>query len=369
MRKAVIGIMALTMLLTLSACDKGDISVSEQPPTVSNTGMADASAPKSRAENVKMEASTAGLAMFEERELRSYPACLTEMDVMLAKKIFLKGKEITSVQSMPDVYICSTSDADTLRINDKGFLSYCTDSYTQSISSVTRFLEGDYIYSGDEYLSDQNLPFMTQEEARAEAISLLESLHIENMEVQKLYVLADGLVLKANNADGSAEESNNSVSEDVQGDGWKDCYYLSLREKIDDIDLMDMPNGNPDGDAYVTGVSAQIVLSADGVEYFSLDGHYSITAEGTGGKTVSIQDAVAAVKEKYARQTLDRPIAIREISMSYAPRAVNKEQNEYELVPVWLFKTSQEIQAINAENAEEKTAYLLIDARTGEELS
>ena len=305
----------------------------------------------------------------------SYSVEKTDFVWTQVKDILLEDKEIETEQELSEGYTCATSDSDLLTVTGGGNIFFATDRYLNKISPTVTVQENAPGYNGDHFDAQKDLPFMTQDQAIKKALSLLDNLKITNMAVQKTYVLEHSQLQKEQDALAEAgeawtfdKEKNERIPVAVQYTEEDDFYYFTLWETLDGIHITPYPHGSPDDDSYVTGARAEMILSSRGIEYLSVESHYMVMNKEEEEALIRPEQAIQALENKYDQIILSNPVTVENMSLLYVPEIVNKNENKFELTPVWAFFTTEEITALGAkDNKAIKETMVYFNAVNGKE--
>lgn len=312
----------------------------------------------------------------ERGQYASYAVEKTTFAWPQTKDVLLQRKELKTEEEIPEGHTCTTSDHAFLTVIEGGNMMFATSKYLEKIDPTVYLQENSVHFNGGQFGSDEDLPFMKQEDAIEEVFAWLSDLKVENMTIEKTYVLDHRQLQKEHDAQSAAGEAetfdkgkNERVPFHIQYTEDDDCYYFILRETLDGINVFSYPHGSPDDDSYVTGASAEIVLSRSGIEYLSVSSHYTVKNREEEQTILPAEQAIQILKNKYDQMILSNPIAVEEMSLLYIPEIINNSKNQFVLTPVWAFDTTEEITVLGAEgNKGKKETYVLINAITGKEI-
>lgn len=304
----------------------------------------------------------------------SFMVSKTKFDVDTIKSSLWTNYELISENTFPDVYTCQTKDGNYLTVANRGSISMVSQRYLNKIQPFVYINEGS-LYNGDCYISDEDLPFMTQNQARDKAMSLLEKIGASNMEVESIYVLKNDtlkeqydLMSQEGDIFSIDKKTGEKIYEKKRFTEEDDCYLIKLREVVNGISLLSNNHGNPDDDSYVAGSSGQIIISNSGIENLDICGHYSVTNEEDIQPIINVDSAVKTIETKYSQVLLDHPISIEKISLESVPTIDDKEKDIYRLVPSWIFYSFKEVSEMGNSEKSKIPFITIVNALNSQEM-
>lgn len=307
-------------------------------------------------------------------EYASFQAKQREFDVEKVKNLLLNAEE-TEEKLWQDgrVYTCQ-NDAEYLTVENPGAITYVTTRYLEKIEPLLEFFLNPYSeqYDVQSFMSPDDFPFMTQEEAVSKSVALLKELTGQDFELENIYVLEKKLMkekmeewaayrTERNRANGR-EEKAPEIPKYTKADN---CYYIRLRQTAGSLLLFDESHG-PD-DASIPGTFADVVISKDGVIRLHAAVVYDVQDGKTENKIKTADEAIALVAEKYRDNIPLDKTTVTGMELIYVPETDDKESGEYTLTPVWCFTTERYVSYFGDSGT--IFSHILINAVTGDEIT
>jgi len=225
------------------------------------------------------------------------------------------------------------------------------------------FFGGDENYNADQFLKDKSLSFRQIDDAASEVRNLINGWGID------LYSEGDAYTLDFQTLEEQHKIISNEAYEDLPKRNWSiedDCYYFSFSQAIDNIPVSFIEHGNPDDGSSTVGTKIKAIISSGGIQYLECSCAYRpVENSKESVKLISVEDALSTVKKKYANIIVSPEIRITSIEFCYVPCKRNKSDNDFELIPAWVFKAEQADE--NYENLISLN-YVIVNAETGEEI-
>lgn len=277
-------------------------------------------------------------------------------------------------------------ESSSLTIED-GYTMYRTNDFEAVRFPIEDFTSENEIFStgikfGEVYKQDE-LSFMTKEEAVRTARDLLKQLSIETAEEVEVYAidfetLQQQQDKKIQNEIAIQEEMGVSPIQDptegyqaketfTQEDEFYVIYFTILQEQIP---VTQNSYVILDGERTLSGSTARLLLSEKGVIAFEENGFCRST--GISEAPATIISAEEAIENAYEIQnsilSTDK-VTVRKINFEYVPVAYNGNYNEVKLTPAWSL-TADYNGGISEKDGEEVmiTKIIYINAVTGEEI-
>jgi len=254
------------------------------------------------------------------------------------------------------------------------FQTYTFRTYINQIVNAYT-IPGDTFYNLDRFnqMRDQDLPFMPQQQAVDEVEKELTSLGISVYDKVDTYALdyqtlqAQEKILEQKGDLTSPKDGTTTLKPSWSQED--DCYYMIIRSGFDNIPVYPLDHGSVETNTIVPSTYIYACYSKKGLEYLSIVDPYKEKAVDHGGlKIISPEEALAAVKRKYANVILTDPTTITAIELNYVRMLINQSRDEFRMVPAWCFEL-KEVRK-DSEKGEPYTvdSRMIIDATTGGEI-
>lgn len=221
------------------------------------------------------------------------------------------------------------------------------------------FLASDGLYNADLFLEKKDFSFLTAEDAADKVKTILTDWDIG------LYSEIDTYYIDYKNSneqytklsDSLTNKNNYSWSED------DNCYYFRLYQSVDNIPVANIVHGNIDDGSAISENNIQVVYSKDGIQYLNCEFLYSIDEKSKEKvELISLDEALETVKNKYNNIIIFSEIDITNIDFSYVSVRNSKNDNDFKLVPAWVFELHQN------DEEQDNCEYIIVNAETGEEI-
>lgn len=308
--------------------------------------------------------------------LAAYTAAQTKADASVAKAVLLSQKEIIEESSYPDRYVSyETEDGSHLTVTVYGSVSYVTNHYLEKLDNIVKrrssYLEP--VENSAFFSSEENLPFMSQEEAGKTAATLCRTLGFGDISVRQIYVM-DQESLQQNLETVPEDElyhfnkeTEEAVPITLSYTEEDDCYFLLLQNDVGNLSVLSSPHGNPDDDSYIGGFDGLLVLSERGVELLQISGHMSVEEKEEVQPLFPADKALTEVKNKFEQLLSCPPTTVERGDLVYVPEIIDRNAGRYRLVPAWCFSIRQQLTDITGSVMEQESV-VLIHAFTGDEI-
>lgn len=211
--------------------------------------------------------------------------------------------------------------------------------------------------------TSSNLEELDVEDSLEEAKKYLSSIGLDNIALNKYYVLNKAFL-------------ENQYNEIKKEDGWQkdvDAGREVLKEDWEDekgayiFNFEVIENGLPisqgmyhtKDDEYIEGSSIKICYSEDGIAFVEAVANYSIKDTNGSKKIVGMESVIAGIEHKFSNLIIQEPITINRIRLVYQAQKIKGTLN---LIPVWEVQYSEQCEGI----VEKGTIYF--DVETGKEI-
>lgn len=263
-----------------------------------------------------------------------------------------------------------------LSIENPGSLSYRTSNFSEKIDAMLSNVMNIYSdeYDPNVFISSENLPFMTQDQACEKAVLFLNELCDMQFQIEKIYTLEknamqkkmDSLIERGAIVKLDGETLERKPAEKIVYTDSDNCYYIRLREAAGNLTLFDEPHGNPDDDTYIPGSFAEIAISEDGIVYLYVSGVFDVSDNISSYEILSVDSALKSLIESYNQIIPNNNTTVTGVKLIYLPEVTDKKSNEYILTPAWHFTTQEEV-IFNGET-HFIYSFVLLNAVTGKEI-
>lgn len=150
-----------------------------------------------------------------------------------------------------------------------------------------------------------------------------------------------------------------------------EAYVVIYHVLYESVQITNTGYMSTNGAGAVTGSRIIGVVTKDGLIYFQCNGIYEVGNIIKDSITpISLSLALEQIKAKYKNVLLTDPVIISHIALEYVPQATNSDSVNYELIPAWVFTTSQKTTKQDAKGTYEVTSYfpIILYAESGQEL-
>lgn len=214
----------------------------------------------------------------------------------------------------------------------------------------------DNRYNADLYSTEEQLSFMTREEAFGTVQKTLQALDInmetdytgfaldyETMQTQEYYEDMDG------NIDKSQYKAHWSKADD--------CYYFYIDQIYKGLPLYHVYN-KVFGDAGEIHAPVQAVVSAEGIDYFEIEKVFAVSEEKGVVSLADMDTVVKTAADKYNQVLGDTAYEITRAQLYYYVD-LSSGMGVYDVKPAWILRGSEK---------GGKKMQMIIDAQTAEEI-
>lgn len=308
------------------------------------------------------------------------------LDEQALLETFYTGKTPEKQERDVDSIISYKDEDSNLTMSD-GYTIYRTNDYEAIRFPIENFASEYELFStgrkfGEVYKQDE-LSFMTKEEAVRTARDLLKQLSVETAEEVEAYAIDFATLQqqqdeRIQNEIAIQEKMGVSPIQDptdgyqtketfTQEDEFYIIYFTILQEQIpvtkNSYDILD-------GERTLNGSTARVLVSAKGVIAFEEDGLCQST--GISEASVAIISAEQAIENAYEIQnsilSTDK-VTVQKIDFEYVPVAYNGNYYEVKLTPAWSLTVTYNGGISEKDGKEDTTTRMIyINAVTGEEI-
>jgi hypothetical protein len=310
----------------------------------------------------------------DQHQFKNASIMLKKFDSDVAMRNFLSGKEISQTNNFKNSlfpeYIGKSfqcSDGTLLTVG-VGNIQYSTKYYDNR--------QYDSVIFGSNYFVRPNiksvykkteLAQLDKDDAVATVKSIISSLDIAVQDIPEVIALDyDTLQSEWKNITGPHGENS------VKWETSDEAYVVVFTAAFDNTPITQAgyrSENNTIGD--ITGSRILGVVTKNGLIYFQCKGIYDKGETIKDSiKPVSLPAALEQVKKKYKDVLLTDPVNITHIALEYIPQAANSKTISFELVPAWVFTTSQETTVQDVKGSYKITSYfpIIVLAQSGQEL-
>lgn len=238
------------------------------------------------------------------------------------------------------------------------------------VSSKLEYMERDLIpivrntfvtfednrYNADLYSTEEQLSFMTREEAFAMVQKTLQALDI-NMETDYTGYALDYETMQTQeyyeDMDGNVDKSQYKA----QWSGADDCYYFYIDQTYRGLPFYHVYN-KVFGDAGEIHAPVQAVVSAEGIEYFEIEKVFAVSEEKGGVSLADMDTVVKTAADKFNQVLGDTAYEITKAQLYYYVD-LSSGMGVYDVKPAWILSGSEK---------GGKKMQMIIDAQTAEEI-
>ena len=324
----------------------------------------------------------------EQSEAAIYPVCWLEADEEKLEAYFLQtDDEIERVENAFGVSLYNhlengwtkaltvyQTGSDAGIYGGFGYIYYDLGTPMHNYASYVNLFQGhptqgEQIFRTvwvEDFLSEDDLDFMTQDEAKDYAVNVSGELTGLSFAADLVAVLDDKTLLS--HAKRIEELGEDTIPEKLPDE----AYMIWLSQIVDGLPVADHvwdALGYDQNCLYPT--QCTVVLSAEGIQYMHIRESYQITEEGK--KVVSLMSPKEALEQccaYYDDQFLLTDIHIEQQELCYVPQVREKQRL---LVPAWMFCISDEVNFTVDKKGEKISGrnykHYVIDACSGEQLS
>lgn len=209
------------------------------------------------------------------------------------------------------------------------------------------------------YGRDKSLPDVSMEEARAEAVTFLDKLGLNDVMETGIYALP----VEYHMLDEADAVEIGMLSEDkALAEKWKEiggCYQLEYVFCVDNIPLYKYGYVTTD-DTAVDGGLIRLLVSRDGVQRAEIPTHFFITETFVlDTPLLTAEEILEHYKIKMENLIMPDDYIVTELSLCYFPKITDTVDRQYCIIPAW------QITMKNSQNFEWSVLY---DAANGDEI-
>lgn len=246
------------------------------------------------------------------------------------------------------------ADGENLTIHHTS-IGFATKFYVY-VSNAFRLQQEYSDYNADKYETDKDLEFASRQEAFEDIYQMLETMGIQIGEQYKCYVLEHSVLQReeyAMDINGNIDQANYKGS----WTGEDDSYYFAISQKYGDTPayhvFYDHSPLAADENAPI-----QVLYNKDGIQFLQLEKVFTFTEQEGNYDLMPFEEIAEVIETKYEAQADGNTYSVRRATLYYMENKVNEQ--EYEVVPVWIFNTVQ--------NETGKNLQDIVNAQTGEEI-
>ncbi len=217
----------------------------------------------------------------------------------------------------------------------------------------------DERYNANLYSTEEQLSFMTREEAFQIIDNALTEVEIESMYDYTGYALDYNCMQSQEyheDMDGAIDRANYKNKWSVSDEG----YYFCINQKYGGLPLYHV-YCEIFSDVEDVNTPVQAFISKDGIEYLNIEKVFEIFDEGTAVSLVPVDMIAETVAEKYNRMSESSTYEITEAELCYYVD-LSSGTGIYDVKPVWIVK------GIEKSEQNEQSIQTIIDAQTAEEI-
>ena len=208
-----------------------------------------------------------------------------------------------------------------------------------------------------------NIEDLDMEKSLEEATSYLSSIGLNNIELNKYYVLNKTFLESQYNA--AKKEANwqedVDAGREVLKEDWgaeKGAYLFNFEAIENGLPIAQAGYFTKDNE-YVAGTSIKICCSENGITYVESNNIYTLKTSDGSKKLTGIETLTEGLEYKFSNLIIQEPIIINKIRLVYQAQKI---KNKIYLIPVWEVQYSEQCEGI----IEKGTIYF--DTETGKEI-
>ncbi len=375
-----------------------DVDSQPEPPSVNtNTSMKASSLQQTLSSQVKIDADVFVPDNIDFSNLKTYKGEMLRLDMEAIKEdLFGAGAEVKETRQESKESKFPDEDYILWEGNDGSYLAGMGDMINFSSGKMPDvkpylFLETSAAeYNGDAFLSGKKLDFATEQESFTLVRGLLDKLGVSISENYLCYTIDHDTLRK------EAEIYRSALVQNMQETGIKnengtdmteddilahmpdpnytvedDCYYFKLFASAEGYPVTQIENGIFANGGLTPGSVANAIVSQDGVVHLYLYDLYESSEVMQEGAGLNLDDAIAALDEKYNSIILDGDYEVQEIAFEYVPVSQG-DVLSVELTPAWRFVVKHSVETMGkADNSLytiDQYEYVMLNALTGEEI-
>ena len=346
---------------------------------------------------VKIDADVFIPANMDHSNLKTYQGEMLHLDMEIIKEdLFGADAEVTETRQetkesrFPDEDYVLWESADGSYLAGKGDMISFSSSKVPNVEQYLCLEPDAFEYNGDAFLSGKNLSFATEQESFTKLRELLDKLGVSISDDYLCYTIDHDTLIKeadiyrsklvenareteARNEDGTAITEDDILAHLSEPNYTEedDCYYFKLFASADGYPVTRIENGIFSNGGWTPGSIANAIVSQDGVVQLYLYGIYESSETINQGPGLSLNDAVAALDEKYNSIILDGEYMVQEIAFEYVPIS-HGDVLSVELTPAWRFLIKHSLKFAGKMDNQVYTVdqyeYIMLNALTGEEI-
>lgn len=211
-------------------------------------------------------------------------------------------------------------------------------------------------YNADIYSTDEQLSFMTREEAFETVQKTLQELYV-NMETDDTGYALDHETMQSQEYYEDMDGNIDKAQYKAQWSAADDCYYFYIDQIYKGLPLYHVYN-EVFGDAGDIHAPVQALVSAEGIEYFEIEKVFTISEE-KGGVSLADMDAVVqTAADKCDQMSGTAAYEITRAQLYYYVD-LSSGKGVYDVKPVWILSGCEK---------GGKKMQIILDAQTAEEI-
>jgi len=265
---------------------------------------------------------------------------------------FMYGKEIVYQEEyLAENTYSDITTAQVYRASDETVLSiqptaiyYDTYLYT-ALYNTFRENKNDVTYNAEQFLTGENLSFITIQEAEAKIKQVLNNFGIDMPNTTAVFTLNQV------NIEGAQTEidnyNKNAFSNEIEAewfyshidwDSTLDCYIFLFSPEIENVFVTSYSQGFLEDGSLTQGSNIKVIYSQRGIEYLEITNLYQVVDKATPEKILALEQAISLLDQKYNSLILYGDYVVYDISLEYIPTRIKNDTKQFVMIPAWSFE-------------------------------